>query len=152
MLIEITGDLFDGDYEAIGHGCNMQGFMGAGIAAQFRKRWEDMYQEYRLDCARAELGDVFTWHNDDNTDSRPMIFNMYTQILPGSNADAYAVALSMMKSIHVCQNYGIENIAVPRIGCGIGGLDWVTVRNIYDLIADIQSDVNITVVTLPSEA
>lgn len=49
-VTEVVGDLFDIDLPAIGHGCNSRGSMGAGIAVQFRRRYPDMYREYKRRC------------------------------------------------------------------------------------------------------
>jgi O-acetyl-ADP-ribose deacetylase (regulator of RNase III) len=45
----ISGDLFENRFgaEAIGHGCNLQGSMGAGIAKIIKERYPEMYEEYR---------------------------------------------------------------------------------------------------------
>jgi O-acetyl-ADP-ribose deacetylase (regulator of RNase III) len=46
----VTGDLFVNRHqaEALAHGCNCQGAMGAGIAVGFRERYPRMYEEYLL--------------------------------------------------------------------------------------------------------
>src|SRR6516225_7978270 len=77
----VSGDLFVNRFgaQALAHGCNCQGSMGAGIATGFRDRYPDMYEEYRRRC-KAEprafnLGDAFLWKAAD----RPWVFNLGTQ-------------------------------------------------------------------------
>jgi O-acetyl-ADP-ribose deacetylase (regulator of RNase III) len=74
----ITGDLFANRFkaQALAHGCNCQGSMGAGIATGFRGRYPDMFVEYRRRC-KAEprefnLGDAFLWKSPD----KPWVFNL----------------------------------------------------------------------------
>jgi hypothetical protein len=51
--------------------------MGAGIAAQFRRRYPQMYDSYRKRCARGAMlpGDVLPWRHADGT----VIFNLAIQ-------------------------------------------------------------------------
>src|SRR5512141_2670107 len=72
----ISGDLLAAqDVDAIAHGCNCAGAMGKGIALAIRRRWPEMYQEYRQHCrdGKFRLGDVFVW------ESKPLVFNLGTQ-------------------------------------------------------------------------
>ena len=68
------------DLPVVGHGCNCSGAMGAGIAVQFKRRFPEIYLEYRRRCADKTfmLGDVFVW-----TESTPVVYNLATQPRPG---------------------------------------------------------------------
>jgi O-acetyl-ADP-ribose deacetylase (regulator of RNase III) len=63
----VAGDLFANEHgaQALAHGCNCIGSMGAGIAVGFRERYPDMYEEYRRRCkAQPHLfnpGDCLLW-------------------------------------------------------------------------------------------
>src|SRR5262245_30745605 len=64
--------------QALAHGCNCQGSMGAGIAKGFRDRYPAMYEEYRrckAEYRRFNLGDAWLWKSD----GRPWVFNLGTQ-------------------------------------------------------------------------
>jgi hypothetical protein len=82
MPIEfVRGDLFANRYkaQALAHGCNCQGSMGAGVAKGFRDRHPAMYEEYRRRCKaeprRFNLGDAWLW----KADGRQWVFNLGTQ-------------------------------------------------------------------------
>src|SRR2546423_10973283 len=82
MPIEfVAGDLFANRFgaQALAHGCNCQGSMGAGIAKGFRERYPQMYEAYRRRCKaqprRFNLGDAWLWKAED----RPWVFNLATQ-------------------------------------------------------------------------
>jgi len=114
------GDLFTSGLPAIAHGVNCRGVMGAGIAAQFRQRWPDMYEAYRRYCASGLLapGDVFSWWPPQG-----IIFNLATQPGPGANAQPWMIAAAAGRMIQVAHDvFGITDIGLPMIGCGIGGL------------------------------
>ncbi len=133
----VTGDLFANHYhtEAFAHGCNCQGSMGAGIAAGFKQRYPDMYEEYRRRCKteprQFDLGDAFLWQEND----QPAVFNLGTQ---GGYWHARAsyqtveTALQQMKDL--ADAHSICSIAMPRIGVGYGGLSWKKVRAIVERV------------------
>jgi O-acetyl-ADP-ribose deacetylase (regulator of RNase III) len=67
----VKGDLFANRFkaQALAHGCNCQGSMGAGIATGFRDRYPEMYAEYRRRCKAQPRefnpGDAWLWKADD---------------------------------------------------------------------------------------
>lgn len=142
--IEITGDLvnlgLEGKFDFIGHGCNCQKIMGAGIASQIAERipWAQQAdkQDERLPIER--LGDftMSTIMNERTT----MVINMYTQHMPGPDLSYSALTLILYK---INLMYPGRSIGLPLIGCGLGGGDWETVKKI---IRDQLCDMNVTIV------
>lgn len=127
ILTEITGDLFSYTGEAIGHGVNTMGVMGAGIAKQFSDRWPEMYEAYRERCTSHQLipGGFFAWESPDKT----LIINLATQQKPGKEAQPFWIKASLMKAAIVLQShFDIHELAIPRLGCGIGGLKWSFIK------------------------
>lgn len=127
----VAGDLFANQYQiqALAHGCNCQGAMGAGIAKTFRARYPAMYTAYRQRCLarprQFNLGDVFLWK-----DGQPWVFNLATQERYGhgqqASYEAIAEALRAMRQL--ADQEDIRSIAMPRIGAGLGGGGWDAVR------------------------
>jgi O-acetyl-ADP-ribose deacetylase (regulator of RNase III) len=136
MPIEyVTGDLFANRFQAqaLAHGCNCQGSMGAGIATGFRDRYPEMFAEYRRRCKAKprefNLGDVFLW----KADGQPWVFNLATQ--EGTwrvRASYQAIEAALKTMLEQANKEGIVSIAVPRIGAGYGGLSWKKVRDIVE--------------------
>lgn len=138
MPIEfVSGDLFANRFkaQAIAHGCNCQGSMGAGIATGFRERYPAMFAEYRRRC-KAEprefnLGDAFLWKGED----RPWVFNLGTQEgVWRARATYEAIETSLRSMRRQADHEGICAIALPRIGAGYGGLSWKKVRAIIETV------------------
>lgn len=142
---EVTGDLFRLDLPALGHGCNCQGFMGAGIASTFRRRWPGMFNRYRELCIMGLFrpGDVFPW---DAAGVR--IYNLATQDQPGPDATLGAIGTSVEAMLADADAAGIPQVGIPRIGAGIGGLAWLDVASVLRTVAG-HSACELTVVTLP---
>jgi O-acetyl-ADP-ribose deacetylase (regulator of RNase III) len=136
MSIEfVTGDLFANRFkaQALAHGCNCQGSMGAGIATGFRDRYPEMFAEFRRRCKAKprefNLGDAFLWKVADQT----WVFNLATQEgvwRSRASYDAIETALDSMRKQADAE--GIASIAMPRIGAGHGGLSWKKVRAIIE--------------------
>jgi O-acetyl-ADP-ribose deacetylase (regulator of RNase III) len=138
MTIEyVSGDLFANRYnaEALSHGCNCKGAMGAGVAKGFRERYPEMYEEYRKRCKadprEFNRGDSFLWKADD----KPSVFNLGTQEDYWHNRASYeAIEQSLETMKHQADEEGILSIAMPRIGAGYGGLSWKKVRPIIEQV------------------
>lgn len=131
MPIEfVAGDLFLNRVkaEALAHGCNCAGSMGAGIAVGFKERYPAMFEEFRRRCKAKPpefaLGDVFLWREA----GKPTVFNLGTQPRPGRGA-TYPVVEAALKAMRAAADgAGIRSIAVPRIAAGYGGLSWKKVK------------------------
>jgi O-acetyl-ADP-ribose deacetylase (regulator of RNase III) len=126
----VKGDLFNTDgIRAYAHGCNCAGAMDAGVAAQFKKRWPRMFDEYAARCAdgRFHLGDVFVWNEDDVT-----VYNLAIQEHWKAKARLPALKKALLHAVGLAAAAGIERIGVPRIGAGLGGLDWSRVRSVLE--------------------
>lgn len=146
MLIEVEGDLFNGGYETIGHGVNCQGVMGAGIAKEFKIRYPNMFYSYKALCEvhQIRLGDVHPWQEKGVKG-----YNLATQFQPGANASLVGIRLAVTKAMSHAKNNHIKYIAIPRIGCGIGGLQWTEVGRDLDKITKDIRDVDLIVVSPP---
>jgi len=122
------GDLFAApEIRAYAHGCNCAGAMGAGIAIEFKRRWPRMFDEYAARCAdrRFGIGDVFVWSEGEHT-----IFNLGTQEHWRKKAQIPALVKSLTKMLELASLAGIERVGVPRIGAGLGGLDWARAKKV----------------------
>jgi O-acetyl-ADP-ribose deacetylase (regulator of RNase III) len=136
-----NGDLFTTEAQALAHGCNCQGVMGAGIAVAFRKKYPEMYQEYQRMCGLKtfNLGSIYEYKAPDGK----VVFNLGTQQYPGACAELRFIegTLWSLTKFHVPQ-LGISSVAIPRIGCGLGGLNWNDVKGV---IEDIGKETPITI-------
>lgn len=121
MITWTEGDLFTCGIPAIAHGVNCQGRMGSGIAVQFRLRWPHMYEAYRRRCLKhggLVPGDVMPWEYDGG-----VVFNLATQPVPGPSAQTWMITAAIGRMITgAAYDFGLKQVAIPEIGCGLGGL------------------------------
>jgi len=147
MIEERTGDLFaQTDLKALAHGCNCAGAMGKGIAVGFKERYPQMYKFYQSFCkAGAVPGDVFPYYDRD-TDV--VIYNLMTQRHWTTPATLEAIEDSIATMMTMLQDIRIKKVGMPKIGCGLGGLDWKDVLPILESHSN-GYDITIVVVSLP---
>lgn len=141
---ERKGNLFEADVDAIAHGVNCRGVMGAGIAKEFSERYPEMYEYYRDMCRGGHLdpGDGFLWKPPEG----PKVYNLASQYHPGPAAKLRWLTEAFCWMLEDAETEKVKSIGLPRIGCGIGGLDWIEVRMIIEPLA-LESSTEIVVFT-----
>ena len=142
MIHYREGDLFTSSADALAHGCNAMGRMGAGIAAEFKDLFPDMYSDYRSRARQGSLtpGEGYMYQNS----TRPHVINLITQFDgPANILDVRDCFVWLEDSYH---SLGIRSVAMPRIGAGLGKLEWdyvnVALKEVFDsstLIVEVWS-------------
>lgn len=146
-MILKQGDVFTTEAYYIGHGVNVDGVMGAGVAATVRDLFPATYDAYRRRCREGlKPGSIHAYRENDK-----MILNLATQDRPGPNAQYYWVFEALLRAAKgistLPAKYGVHDkiIAIPQIGCGIGGLEWAGVEAIINAVETIVTDVQFEV-------
>ena len=151
MLTEKTGDLFSTDAPAIGHGVNVDGIMGAGVAKIVRDRYPSAYSYYADQCEKGllEPGEMNGWLTA-HPDSKKMvvIYNLASQDRPGPNAKYEWTMQSVNSALHNCRALGYTKLALPRIGCGIGGLSWEVLKPMLSVLTIAYPDIELEIWSL----
>lgn len=143
MQIEyIKGDLFSTKIKTIVHGCNAQGVMGSGVAKIIKERYPKAFDRYRKQYEQynhLKLGHVIPVPCGDrinDPDNYKVIVNAITQDFYGRDGSRYvsydAVAECMSTINKFFEVYGIDEVAMPQIGAGLGGGDWNVIASIIE--------------------
>lgn len=142
-LEHATRDLSGLALPALAHGCNCSGSMAGGIAVSFRALDERMYEEYAQRCREGtfRLGDVLPWELDDGR----VVYNLATQQRPGRDARLDAIATSVAAMLLDAEPRGLARVGVPRLGAGIGGLEWAEVESV---LAEAAAESRVTLVVV----
>lgn len=123
----VSGDLFLSRAEAIGHGVNCKGVMGAGIATEFKRRYPDMFCAYRSACNSGcfKPGTYQVFYPISGPPYR--VINLATQA--GTNgAEMSYLREALGHFATFAEHVGIRTFAIPAIGAGLGGLNWNEVK------------------------
>jgi O-acetyl-ADP-ribose deacetylase (regulator of RNase III) len=129
MFEVVRGNLLDADVEAVVNTVNTEGIMGKGIALQFRKAYPENYEAYRQACDAGEVepGRMFVF--DRRTLTRPRyIINFPTKRHWRSKSRMSDIEAGLVALVQEVKRLGVRSVAVPPLGCGLGGLSWADVR------------------------
>jgi O-acetyl-ADP-ribose deacetylase (regulator of RNase III) len=131
VITFVKGNLFANEYkaQAFAHGVNCIGVMGAGIATQFKKFYPAMFAAYRQSCLSGEYecGGAAYYNYPLDRQSEKVI-NLMTQYKPGRFAKLEYVADSFDNMKILLRDNRIKSVAMPAVGCGLGGLNWIDVK------------------------
>lgn len=127
------GDIFATDAEALVNPVNCVGVMGAGLALAFRRRYPEHYREYVAAChtGRMRPGTVHVHQH------KPGVTPRYIVAVPTkrhwrerSRLDDVAAGTAALA--RTLTRLRIESVAIPALGCGLGGLEWKEVHEVLE--------------------
>jgi len=129
MIEYKTGDILAEDAEALVNTVNCEGFMGRGIALQFKKAWPENFHAYAAACRRHEVqpGRLFVFETGELANPR-FIINFPTKRHWRGKSRIEDIEAGIEALVDEVRARGIRSIAVPPLGAGLGGLDWAEVR------------------------
>ncbi len=129
MIEPTTGDILKADAEALVNTVNCVGFMGRGIAAQFKRAFPANFAVYEAACKREEVqpGRMLVVETGQLTNPR-WIVNFPTKRHWRANSRLEDIDAGLVALTAEIRRLGIKSIAVPPLGCGLGGLAWSDVR------------------------
>ena len=125
MINYVRGNIFDSPAECIVNPVNCQGVMGKGLALQFKNRYPKMFQDYRKTCASGELyiGSIHSFKEDGK-----IIVNFPTKIEWRNKSKIEFIDAGMKALVSFLKEKDIKSVAIPPLGCGLGGLKWEEVQ------------------------
>lgn len=148
ILYILKGDIFNlSGVTSYAHGCNCAGAMGKGIALQFKRNFPKMYNEYHQLCLSGcfNPGDIFSYEYASGC----FVYNLATQkhyAIQGQLAKLPHISASVKKMLEHAREHRVQKIALPKIGAGLGGLDWNDVKKTLESVAASYPDVELYVV------
>lgn len=146
-MIQYThGDILKADVEAIVNTVNCVGVMGRGIALQFRKAWPDNFEAYKKVCDAGELkpGSLNVFATGQLANPR-FIVNFPTKRHWRGASRMEDIESGLVTLKQWIQENQIQSIAIPPLGAGLGGLDWVEVKASIEGALSCLESINIQV-------
>lgn len=121
----VRGDLLAAEVEALVNPVNCVGVMGKGLALAFKQRFPDAFRAYARACKDGEVrpGRMFVHVSGGRTLIHFPTKRHFRDASRMEDIEAGLVALASEITTR-----GIRSIAVPALGCGLGGLAWGDVR------------------------
>jgi O-acetyl-ADP-ribose deacetylase (regulator of RNase III) len=133
MLELKQGNLLEEDAEALVNAVNCVGVMGKGIALQFKQAFPENFQQYKQACDAKEVqpGRMFTVPTGKLFNPK-YIINFPTKRHWRDKSKIEDVQTGLKALVAEVQQLGITSIAIPALGCGNGGLDWLEVKPLIE--------------------
>ncbi|MHC5542000.1 macro domain-containing protein, partial [Singulisphaera rosea] len=121
----VEGNILEANVQALVNPVNTVGVMGKGLALQFKQTFPAMFNAYRIACEAGwvKIGQVYV-HDRGATAKPRYILNFPTKRHwkdPSSLEDIEAGLIALADEL---KTLGITSVAIPALGCGLGGLPW----------------------------
>ena len=162
----IDGDMFFSNLHTLTISVNLQGVMGKGLASRAKYQFPDVYVAYQDACRSKritatkpflykressldqELADLETPLVTSNSVKWFLLFATKRHWKDNSRMDDIEGGLKWVRDNYHKQQ--IQSLALPALGCGLGGLDWKTVGS---LMCKFLHGIDISVaIYLPQES
>ena len=136
--------IFDLKVDAVVNPINCKGAMGKGLALEFKKRFPLNFSYYKKQCqvGAVKIGQMLVYKTMLVKRSPRLIINFPTKNDWRDPSDMVYITEGLKELLKVCIAEKVTNIAIPKIGCGLGGLDWEDVypeiRNVFQAHPEIQ--------------
>ncbi|MGM3308122.1 type II toxin-antitoxin system antitoxin DNA ADP-ribosyl glycohydrolase DarG [Anabaena sp. WFMT] len=138
-----VGDILESSTECLVNTVNCEGYMGKGIAYQFKLRFPENNKDYIKACRNKSLriGTIhYFWEKEK------LIINFPTKDKWRQKSQIDYIHQGLVELVKLIQSLNIKSIAVPPLGCGNGGLNWTDIRPIViDYLTPISDSVEILI-------
>jgi O-acetyl-ADP-ribose deacetylase (regulator of RNase III) len=154
----IKGDIFKGEWDAIGTCCNIYCTWGAGIVIPLKKLYPEAFQAdlKTIKGDKGKLGGFSFAQIGEKT-----IYNLYGQTGIGNdgnplnrNCQYDFIFDSLYRSCeHLCKtNFESKLIyGLPKIGAGLGGGDWHIIKSIIEVVESKFTNIEFNIYYLPEK-
>lgn len=152
MIEYVNKDITTVERGIIVQGVNCLGLMGSGVALAIRNKWPKVYNEYRhfwsifKNPKQELLG--FSQTVEVSKFDELHVVNGFTQVTCGNDGKVYATLTAVeevLQNTFAFADFKHLPIYLPRIGCGLGGLQWNDVEEILLELVDEYPHIPVTV-------
>jgi len=138
----VTGDILRDHAEAIVIPVNTLGIAGAGLARQWKIQYPNEHRLYGIVCKdkRFNIGKVLPVISSPNR----LFLCFPTKIVPQKRSELAWIEDGLSDLKRLIPTLCIQSLALPALGCGLGGLDWKIVRPLIEAaFANSPADVRL---------
>lgn len=121
MITYVYGDLFESPAKVLVNAVNTVGVMGAGIAADFKSHYPEMFEHYRQLCVERQfrIGQLWLYQTPHK-----WVLNFPTKRHWRAESRLEDIEAGLQKFVSTYAEKGITSASFPMLGTGTGGLDW----------------------------
>jgi O-acetyl-ADP-ribose deacetylase (regulator of RNase III) len=128
MTLELVrGDLLKAEVDAIVNATNTVGVMGKGLALQIKKVFPDVFAAYVTACKDKTIA-IGRVHVVERASTPRFVINFPTKTDYRKPSKLEYIDAGLPDLIDQVRERAIRSIAIPALGCGLGGLAWNDVK------------------------
>lgn len=137
MIKYMSGDMFESKAECLVNPVNCEGCMGKGVAYLFKTKFPENNKSYIKACKEKTLhvGTIHVFKERETT-----IVNFPTKNRWRESSKLSYVETALDALVEALPTLNVASIAIPALGCGCGGLDWQTVKELMEKKLDPVAD------------
>lgn len=133
MIKYIKGNLLQAKTHALVNTVNTVGVMGKGIALQFKEQFPANFKAYSDACKNGKIGIGKLFVFEENTlNGKKIIINFPTKTEWYKKSQYSYIEEGLKDLVKIIEEYNLESIALPPLGCGNGGLHWDKVKALIE--------------------
>lgn len=129
MITHVTGDLLQSKAQCLVNTVNCEGYMGKGIAYQFKLAFPENNDDYIRACKNGSLH-IGTLHH--YKEKGKIIVNFPTKDKWRAKSKMEYIEIGLDQLVLLIDELGIKSIAIPPLGSGNGGLIWADVKALIE--------------------
>ncbi|HHX18167.1 MAG TPA: macro domain-containing protein [Clostridium sp.] len=136
MFIYRIGDMFKSEADCLINTVNCEGYMGKGIAYQFKLLFPENYKDYIKACKTGHLR-IGTLHY--YKERGKVLINFPTKNKWRENSRIEYIEKGLNELVKLLPMLDVHTIAIPPLGCGNGGLEWSEVKGLIEKKLNVLS-------------
>lgn len=141
MFIYTTGDLLRSEAEALVNTVNCEGYMGKGVAYQFKQQFPNNFKDYVNACKNGTLTIGKLLYSEEKG---KYVVNFPTKRKWREKSDITYIETGLRELVSLTRALSIRSLAMPPLGCGNGGLNWFEVKKVIEKeLNQLSSEVDI---------
>lgn len=142
ILNEKKGNLFELDKEkyTFAHCISLDDNFKEGIVKQFKKEFKGLQSFCKkiIEDEHLKVPITITYTNN----SYDAVFNLITKNKYSNKPTYEAITSCIEQMADICKSCNVKYLAIPKLGCGLDGLQWGKVR---EIIMEKFKDIDITI-------
>lgn len=136
-----TGNLLKSQTEALVNTVNCEGYMGKGIAYQFKLAYPLNNEDYIKAC---KSGKLTIGHIHYFRENNKLILNFPTKNKWRAKSKIEYIEQGLDHLVQLIKDLNIKSISIPPLGSGNGGLKWIEVKKLIEnKLSSISKNVDI---------
>jgi O-acetyl-ADP-ribose deacetylase (regulator of RNase III) len=147
--VEMRGNIFNANADALVNTINCVGAMGKGIALEFRRRFPDMFAEYQRLCEARQIRPGQIW---PYTKSRPAVLNFAIKDDWHLPSRVEWIEECLVKFVNNRHRLAFKSVAFPWMGAMNGGIPIDVIKALMRTHLAAVSDVDIAVYEFDPDA